>query len=302
MYFFSDEERKYLLRGLLPRARAAGVAEELRGWNWHQPPLEPVFDVRLAMYEAAGKYCPTGRDLYLRRVLKHRLEPNRAMAAGTIYHQTVARVITAAKSLIYQLGLADIDQLFARLRQPDLAHVQVVPDAAEHEPRCRAIWDFEAARIIARIQEILAKQPYIGEDALVALAVPVVVEYKMDGTLLGLSRTLSTDACMLAEPVVTYLKFGQRHDFHRLTTAGYALVMESVFEHPVNLGCVVYCQFKGHRLLIERDFHIIDDELRQWFIEERDTKARMLFEEADPGRSENCSGQCPGYQLCMGDN
>ncbi|MEW6425294.1 MAG: CRISPR-associated protein Cas4 [Bacillota bacterium] len=39
MYFLTEEEKKHLLRGLLPRARETGVAEELRGWNWPQPPL-----------------------------------------------------------------------------------------------------------------------------------------------------------------------------------------------------------------------------------------------------------------------
>jgi len=38
--------------------------------------------------------------------------------------------------------------------------------------------------------------------------------------------------------------------------------------------------------------HIIDDELRQWFIEERDEKMRMIYEEIDPGLGE-CYNYCP---------
>jgi len=64
---------------------------------------------------------------------------------------------------------------------------------------------------------------------------------------------------------------------------GYALVMEALHEYPVNLGCLVYVDFKGDRMIVRKDIHIIDDELRQWFIEERDEKMRMIYEEIDPG-------------------
>lgn len=46
------------------KSRSRDVAPELRGWNWHQPPLEPAYDVTLAVYEVPGKYCSTGRDVY----------------------------------------------------------------------------------------------------------------------------------------------------------------------------------------------------------------------------------------------
>ncbi len=51
MYFLSDIEQKQLLYNLLPTAREVGVSKELRGWNWHQPPLKPYFDNILPMYQ-----------------------------------------------------------------------------------------------------------------------------------------------------------------------------------------------------------------------------------------------------------
>ncbi len=59
MYFLSDEEKRLLLRRLAPQARERGVAEELRGWNWDKPPLSPIFETRLGVYEVAGHYCST---------------------------------------------------------------------------------------------------------------------------------------------------------------------------------------------------------------------------------------------------
>ena len=57
------------------------------------------------------------------------------------------------------------------------------------------------------------------------------------------------------------LKFGPRERFHRLTTTGYALVLESLFERPVDVGCVVYARVVQGRVVVERDFHVIGDEL-----------------------------------------
>jgi len=41
MYYLSEDERKHLLKGLLPKTRRTEVAEELRGWSWPEPPLLP---------------------------------------------------------------------------------------------------------------------------------------------------------------------------------------------------------------------------------------------------------------------
>ena len=79
---------------------------------------------------------------------------------------------------------------------------------------------------------------------------------------------------------------------------GYALVLESLYERPVDVGCVVYARFVQGRVVIERDFHPIGDELRQWFIEERDEKARLVAEEIDPGLPSVCPKSCPFLRTC----
>jgi len=306
MYFFSDEERKYLLRGLVPRARQAGVAEELRGWNWHQPPVEPVYDVRLGLWEVAGKYCPTGRDLYLRRVQGVRRPPNLAMVAGGLFHAVLVAVITRAKRLLYTEGVEGYRRALEHLRSPEelarivAEHVAGLEPAraADLEAQAGALWQFETDRIAARVQEVLSRHPYLNEDALVFRAIPVVVEQKLDGTFLGLSPNLSADAFMASEPVVIDLKFGEPERFHRLTTAGYGMVMEAVYDYPVNVGCIVYARYRDGRWTVRKDLHLIDDELRQWFLEERDEKMRMVFEELDPAVADECPQTCPYFSEC----
>lgn len=311
MYFLTEEEKKHLLRGLLPKARELGVAEELRGWNWPQPPLAPVYDVPLALYEVAGAYCPTSRDLYLRRVQGVRMKPSLPMLQGTIFHGALAHLLVAAKRIIYAVGVKNYREIISRLSEEppyppecwpvETGAVEGVPqNFADLAQKVEILTAFEKARLIARIQEILVKQPYIGEDSLVNLAVPVVVEQKLDGSFLGLSPNLSTDAFIFSEPMIIDLKFGRPQPFHRLTTAGYALVMEAIHEFPVNLGFLVYAEFKDGRLIIKKDLHIISDELRQWFCEARDEKARLVAEEIDPGRPDHCPTYCSYFSLCRG--
>jgi CRISPR-associated protein Csa1 len=165
-------------------------------------------------------------------------------------------------------------------------------------PRLQTLWEFQQRRILVRIQEVLARYPTIGADSLVALALPVTLEQRLDGSFLGLSPNLSVDAFHIAETMVLDLKFGRKQGFHRLTTTGYALVMESLYEYPINLGCIVYVNFKGTDISLERDFHLIDDELRQQFIEERDERMRMVAEEIDPGLPDNCQTGCPYWREC----
>lgn len=306
MYFLTEEERKQLNKGYLPRSRQMEIAEELRGWNWHQPPLAPVYDLKLALHEVANSYCTSNRDLYLKRIDKIKTKPNLAMIRGKVFHEILVRVLVRAKRLIYEKGVDHFQEILRKLSTPlDLNFLTVYrsqlteEEFSELQKRASIIANFENARVAARIQEILVKQPHIQEDSLATLAIPVVVEQKLDGTFFGLSASLSADAFTFSEPMVLDLKFGEPKKFHRLSTTGYALVMEAIHEYPINLGCIVYAEFKGDRLIVKKDIHIIDDELRQWFIEERDQKMRMIYEEIDPGLG-NCYDSCPYILQCRG--
>jgi CRISPR-associated protein Csa1 len=305
MYFLSDDERRMVLRKLLPQARAEGVSEELRGWRWAEAPLAPIYETRLGVYEVAGQYCHSGRDLYLRRVLNVKEPPNQAMREGSALHALVATMLTTAKRVIYaapevEVGEIDGGNCLSAL-EIALAEANFTASYANDESlkqKIQLVHRYEYHRIIERVGGALAAQPHIGADALAAIALPMVVEQKLNGTLLGLSAHLSADAFTFAEPMVVDIKFGRAEDFHRLSTTGYALVMESIYEYPINLGCIVYPSFHRGRLTIERDFHIIGDELRQRFIDDRDQRARLIEEEIDPRLPAQCYEGCPFWQHC----
>ncbi|MCK8825705.1 type I-A CRISPR-associated protein Cas4/Csa1 [Fuchsiella alkaliacetigena] len=304
MYFLTEEEKQKLVRGLLPKSRQSEVVEDLRGWNWNQPPLEPIYEQRLGLFEIAGKYCPTGRDLYLRKVEGIGVKWNQAMIRGSIFHNTLAELLIRAKKLTYLHGVNGLSKIIKELEVPSFKALQKWQEGIEEsfyqqlKEKIELLWSFECNRLVFRIQDLLAKQPYINEDSLVNMAIPITVEHKLDGSFLGLSPHLSADALNFSEPMILDLKFGKPRDFHKLTTTGYALVMESVYSFPVTIGAIIYPEFKEERLVIKRDFHLIDDELRQWFIEERDEKMRMVSEGIDPGVAENCYQDCPYYKEC----
>lgn len=304
MYFPTEEERKDLVGALLPKAREMRVAGELRGWSWNAPPLEPVYDIKLALYEVAGYYCPTARDLYLKQVQGVEIKPSTAMLFGKVLHESLAKLIIETKRAIYAEGVDNAPGALDKLREPDYAAADKVSkrltsdEFEELKDRVAVIWRHQLNAIINQVDIALAKQPRIGVDSLVSLSIPVTVEHNLDGSFLGLSSHLSTDAYRFYETMILDIKFGEHKDFHRLTTAGYALVMESLYEYPVNLGCIIYASFENGRMLVDKDYHLIDDELRQWFIEARDEKMRMISEEIDPGMPDECYEDCPYIGHC----
>ena len=310
MYFLNQEEKKQLARFYLPRARESGVAEELRGWHWDQPPLLPIYDVRLGVFDIAGQYCQQGRDLYFRRVERRKGNATKDMLQGKLFHALIAKVITLSKRYIYSNGIENVSGFKDRVYQEGLkgfekelenVYANSIEEWREETlNRGKELLRFEVERIWSQVQEVLLHQPYVQEDSLVALAIPVVVEQKLNGSFLGLSSMLSTDALTYSEPVVVDLKFGPQRDFHRLSTTGYALALEALHDFPVNIGCIVYAQYKNGRWLIQRDIHVIGDELRQRFIEERDEKMRMVYEEIDPGPEINCKVECAYAEECVG--
>ncbi len=302
MYYFSEEERKSLSRGLVPRSRAIGVAEELRGWNWMEPPLEPSYDVRLAAYEVASRYCSSGRDIYLRRVMKVRAPATPSMVRGRVLHSVVSEILTEAKKFLYTYGHSACSSILGMADQVlEVADTdrQVLGDTYEDVlEEARMLRSYETIRIVSRIQDLVSRYPHISRDSLASLSIPVVVDQHLDGAMLGLSSHLRTDATTIGEPIVLDLKVGEKRDFHRLQTTAYALVTEALYDYPVNIGCIVYLNPSKGNLTVERDFHIITDEMRQWFVEERDAKAAIVGEGLDPGRATSCDAQCQFYKTC----
>lgn len=299
MYFLEHDDLRLIARRLGPQARSQPVAEDLRGWRWYRPPLSPVFDAPLGVDEVAGTTCPTGRDVYLAHVLDVRRRPSPDDLEEGALRAAVGRAVIAAKRAIYLHGPAAAG-VVAGLESPALGHllVEETPAPIGLAERVTALWAWECGRLAARIGEAAAAQPGATADTLAALAAPVTVGRRVDGRFLGLAGRLEADGVLGPALIVTALRFGPARPADRLLTTGLALALEVAHDVPVDLGCVTYGGFVDGHLSVVRDLHVIDDELRQQFIEARDEKARLVQEEIDPGRPGACPDACPYRTMC----
>jgi len=295
LYFLSDIEHKYLLHQLLPTAREMGVSKELRGWSWYQPPLKPYYDnVKLPMYAVCSKYCPTSRDVYLRNVERVYPRPSVKVAFGKMFHGVVSDCLQA----FLQQQPIDFEVWWQKIRWAE------IPEKPENvrEPS-KKVWEFVSKLCEAKLVEVSSRQPYASKYNVVASALPFLVEHKISGELLGLSEILSVDCYDYLRAIMFDLKVtNEQEEWHRLSPIGYAMVFESVHEVPVDICCVVYLNVENGRVSVKKDLFFASDELRQWWIEERDKKLEIVAEGRDPGKPtrSQCKEWCMFFDACYG--
>jgi len=292
MYYLSEVENQYLVRKLRPASRERGVSEQMRGWSWNEPPLKPYYDVKLPMYVVCGKYCPTDRDVYIRYVLKEKGTPTIPMVMGAAMHKTVE----AAYACVKQGSDTSFEQWYGSLS------IDRTREFSEDARRyAQMVWNHVVVNARSSISTSLASQPYATEEDVLSTSVPFLVEHRITGELLGLSGILSVDCYDYMRSIMFDLKVGVKPssmDFYKLYPTGYALVFESVYEVPVDIGCTVFLNFSRERIVIQRELFHIGDELRSWWLEERDRKAEIVAEGHDPGIAPQCKRACMFEDVC----
>jgi len=292
VYYLDDFESKMLLKSLRPKAREVGVTEDLRGWNWNTSPLRPYYDVQLPMFLVSSTYCPTARDVYLNRVKRERGTWNHYVTMGKIIHDTVSESFQCARSL-------EFGKAFSEWYSRD-PYLDYPGNFDEIEKYALMTWEFILSISKAKVDSMATAQPYSKLQDIILTSMPFLIEHRVDGRLLGTSGMLSVDCFDYMRNIMFDLKVGFRGQKEkcRLFPTGYALVFESVYEVPVDIGCVVFLNFKNDRMIIERDLFHINDDLRSWWIEERDKKAEIVSEERDPGMPSSCPPECIYHSVC----
>jgi CRISPR-associated protein Csa1 len=294
MYFISDIDHKKLIGRILPRAREVGVSEELRGWNWHKPPLKPFYErEKIPMYAVCSKYCPTGRDVFLSIVEGKVATFNERVILGVAIHRTVGAVIDA---------FIEGKHLDFKRWYDEALRSKGVRKRLEFVEKCsKKVWTFTLATCKSRFLDRVSQQPYASKRDTIATALPFLIEHRVSGELLGLSGILSIDCYDYLRGIVFDLKVSEdEKEWYRLSPTGYAIVLESVYEIPVDVGCTVYVKFKGNRLVISRDLFFIGDDLRSWWVEERDFKLEIVAQKKDPGMPGKCYDECIYWSECRG--
>jgi len=292
MYFLSELEHKLLLHKLLPTAREVGVNPDLRGWNWHQSPLKPYYNEKIPMYAVCSKYCPTNRDIFLNQVKKVAPTLNFNVSLGKLLHGVVSDALQA----IIARDSLNFEDWWKKIRWEGM-----VGDRDLFKKRARQVWDHVQKTCHAKYAHVSTEQPFASNYDLMASALPFLVEHKISGELLGLSGLLSLDCYDYLRCIMFDLKVeSKQEDWHRLSPVGYALVFESVHEVPVDICCVLYLNFLDDKIVVKKDLFFANNDLRSWWIEERDRKLEIVAQRKDPGTPNVCDESCIYYMSCRG--
>ncbi len=278
------------------RALRGEVSEELRGWRWDSPPVAPPpLGARLSVSEIANGHCESRRDLYLRRVLRLGGRPTPAMRWGAYLHEVLRMSLSAARRLVSE-GVVEGWELLERFDSASIAEEAARRAGAEPDPRAARLARFIALRVAADLDEAASRTVHLDAESLANRVVPVLSEYAVDGSYLGLT-SLRADA--LAYDVVLEVKVGGEAEGHRLALAGYALAIEADLELPIEHGLLVYVNVNHRVSLRVRPVHI-GDALRRMFLEARDQAMELVESGRDPGLAPRCPDTCPFHWHCHG--
>jgi len=284
------------------------VDEELRGWSWGESAVTSPMQWLLGVSDITSNFCPRGRDVYLRYVLKIKQGDNKVLQVGRLVHEVFSNAITCVKRLIYDSG-GSIDgmKLYEEMRfrgaeiVAEVIGKYTLIEEDEASWLFTKLWDEASRTYSAALDKALSRSPYMSLESLVVATVPVLTEFPVDGSLIGLSRALRIDA-FLPPSILMELKTRKPDPLYELSLAGYALAFEAQYEIPVNYGILMYVSvdFPSRRVFARPVIVPMSSKARSEFIELRDRRKEILAYGEDPGMPERCTQECPYIKYCRG--
>ncbi len=283
------------------------ISDELRGWNWNQPPILHTSTTLLTISDIVS-LCETGRDIYLRRILKIPEEFNEHLQKGMLIHKIYERAVKCVKKLLYNEKVDNGIELIEAMKSEGRVEFSKLLETTNWSLNREFIesifWNLwlKAATIYSgafdRVKSRLKSYSY---ESIVNQVIPLYAEYIIDGSLIGLSSSIRLDA-LLFPNIPIEIKVGFLSRNCEIALAGYALAIESQFEIPVNFGILIHSSISSdgdvsyvHKIIP------ISDQLRIEFIHERDRRVEIVDKQLDPGKASKCYTYCPYYNYCMGE-
>lgn len=298
-YTFSDVIR--LCRTF--RGMPCEVSEELRGWSWSSPPLLYPYSFLLSTSDIANGFCDSGRFVYLKYVAKERERPSWRLRRGSLVHHILSEASRSAKSIILS-GVSEPQEFKSEFMERGKRALsscsEEFKDLKGVEPIFKLLWLRAADAFSSELAKASSRSPYLPIDGLAFLVAPFTTEFPIDGSLVGLSRTLRVDM-MVYPNIMVEVKTRKWHPDYELGLAAYALAFESQYEVPINHGVVVLVRIDASRQDLKAYERIVklSDSLRQSFIDRRDAYARIVEESIDPGKAKSCDPDCPYLHVCQ---
>ncbi|RLE57908.1 MAG: type I-A CRISPR-associated protein Cas4/Csa1 [Thermoprotei archaeon] len=298
-----------VLRELRYLAQEDPIDEELRGWNWgHRPVKPPTRYIKLPVSELANRCCSTLRNIYLRYVRGVEPRTTYPLILGKYIH-SIIRVHTTISRRIVLEGTRTGTEYISRIQQYEHTLYDLLTEENNIDLDREAVskllnhgktlWNYLTIQVAAAIDKATSQHgKIIDQDALATQVLPQVVEYVVDGSRVGLSRTLRVDA--LTHNIILEYKIGRPEQNHKLALAAYALAIESSLEIPIDYGIITYITINNHvRITVEPTY--ISNELRREFLELRDEAIEIVLHQRDPGTPPNCPEHCPYKYICRGE-
>jgi len=276
------------------------VSEELRGWRWSEPPLLPVYGVKINASDLSFS-CKTGRLAFLRHHIRAREQAGEVLRFGKFVHNVISTATARAKAILYSSKPASGIELFDHMMRsiPYIMEASSLPD--DYVRALNALWKRAALTYSSALDKVVELSKYLSLDGLVSRVVPWICEFPIDGRLLGLSRAIRLDALVPPALIIEFKTRKPHRDFE-ITLAGYALCFESQYKIPVNYAVILYIEFSRDRssFKVYENILRIDDTLRMEFVEKRDLYAQVASSGLDPGLPDVCDVYCPYLRVCRG--
>jgi len=283
------------------------VSSELRGWSWCDPPVLFVGCSRLSVSDIVS-ICSTGRDVFLRYVVGVRGRFSKYVVRGLVVHVAFRELVHSLKRILYCGNVrSGVELLEALKKEGHLVFSRVFDDpvystidAREVETLFWEVWRRGMTIYSGAFDRYLRNADidvrYV--DSIVKMIVPLDVEFRIDGSRIGLSN-VRVDALLFPNiPVEIKVGEGVKPE---LALTGYALALESILRKPINHGVVVNVDVRNDLSLSWKVRTIlIDENLRLEFLHERDRRADIVDKKIDPGISPSCPLTCPYYEYCHG--
>lgn len=279
------------LRKLHTRRFYDQIDEDLRGWNWDKPPIKPKAYLGLVMSDVVS-YCPSKRDVWLRRVRGLTPEPTLAMKFGSLVHDVIHKVSQIARK--YLVNNTKPWKYYVNILEEVTTSLNNINGEIPEE-FFEWIKDFTEYLIIQVLSE--ASWNYVGGS--VGSWLPWINEVHVDGSFIGLSKNLRVDAVMEGGLIIDF-KTGKPHEIHKIALTGYAMALESNTELPIDYGVLIYINNVGKSPRITFEPIYISSDLRKDFLDHRDDTIDMIISEREPRPSPPCPDTCPFKNVCVG--
>ena len=313
-----DIEKKFeIARNKIGKKDGEKISEKYRGNKWRSVEPEPHLSQNLPFGPVAYGYCDSGRYLYIKKVLG-RSDTTRNAAArirGRIIHDNMMKFLDKARKQVEtasNLKNLDMHKNLNRIKNALLLTIKKQLETDSVDPSliskilddCKKIFSYESIQISSRIHYFISRNDSITSSALIEHALPLVMNEEIrESQNMGFSEKITPDFRLSKERAIGDMKTYRTNptdESYKIAMTGYALAYEKQYGEKIDLGFIFTCIVDTNRdtPFFDLDVFVIDDILRQNFIDQRNRMAQIVYEKKEPPLASSCPKSCAYLRYC----